>query len=174
LQFFQQEDYTSSRFIEWYKNNKAFDRQGSWTALGTSGACYAAFFWSLPPWVSLVLSLLGTWLLFVIASREENPFTSGKIKLKMTARAKRITYTAMALYVAFGSIVFFLCFHFTSWNTIAILWQAQILLFQSCPLWLVIANELLAPYERSLQEGFANEARALIKKYDPAKSTILS
>src|ERR1700679_2443448 len=94
LQFFQQEDYTSSRFIDWYKTNKAFDKKGSFLALIMGASCFAPI--SVPlvaPWICLGFSLVGGFLLCASASREENPLTTGKIKLKLTARAKRILYT---------------------------------------------------------------------------------
>jgi UDP-N-acetylmuramoyl-tripeptide--D-alanyl-D-alanine ligase len=168
MQFFQQEDYTSSRFIDWYKSNKAFDTRGSIVALAVGLVVLLAIFIPLQPTaMCLLLCLTGVLKLAHTANKEENPFTSGKIKLKFTDRAKRIVYTALALYVLFLCAVSFACYSAQGVQSVGFLWLAQILLIQSHPLWLVVANEMLAGYEKSIQEGFANEARALIKKYDP-------
>jgi UDP-N-acetylmuramoyl-tripeptide--D-alanyl-D-alanine ligase len=167
LQFFQQEDYASRRFIDWYKSNKAYDKKGSITAAAVALICFCVMVWALPPWISLTITLCAALRLVSIVSSEENPFTSGKIKLKMTARAKRIVFVALALYLVATAVVSYLCWGLGGLRSVYILWLAQVLLIQSHPLWLVIANEILAPYEKSLQEGFANQARALIKKYDP-------
>jgi len=167
MQFFQQEDYTSKRFIEWYISNRAFDKVGSITVVVLAVACLSSATFkdgwqSYVPWC-----LAGAWRLWAIVAAEGNPLTSGKIKLKMTARAKRIIYTALGLYSCALAASVYGCWKVWGWDAVPLIWLVQLPLIQSQALWLVIANELLGPYERNQQEGFANEARALIKKYDP-------
>jgi UDP-N-acetylmuramoyl-tripeptide--D-alanyl-D-alanine ligase len=167
LQFFQQEDYDSKRFINWYLDNKAFDKSGSVSVLAIALGSLVFFTATWPAIILVLVSMAGCCRLIVIASREEDPFKSGKIKLKMTARAKRITYLALTLYTMVWAYFCLGLWHSDGGRLTATIWLLQFPLIQSAPLWLIIANELLTPYEKGLQERFANEARALIKKYDP-------
>jgi UDP-N-acetylmuramoyl-tripeptide--D-alanyl-D-alanine ligase len=168
LQFFQQEDYTSGRFIDWYRANNAFDRRGSIRVLAVAAACLCApLSATAATWTCLLVSLVGLFLLWRASSREDNPLTTGKIKLKITARAQRIVFIAATIYAAATVVILYGCFQVPGYKAVALAWFVQIVLIQSQPFLLVIANELLSPYEKNLQEGFANEARALIKKYDP-------
>ena len=173
LKYFQQEDYTGKRFFNWLKEKKAYDRKGSNICVGMVFLAMVLGFWlhatsTLP---LLALSLIALVLLAITAHREEDPRTTGKIKLKMTARSKRIYYLSMALYVVASVATNIGWYLYIKNETPDLLplafWVNQFLLIRSQPLWLILANSLLQPYETSLQEGFANEARALIKKYGP-------
>ncbi|MBX9670784.1 MAG: UDP-N-acetylmuramoyl-tripeptide--D-alanyl-D-alanine ligase [Candidatus Obscuribacterales bacterium] len=175
LKYFQQEDYTNRRFFNWIFEKRAFDRKGSVACLLTIGLCAKPDVLNA---VMLVGSAIAAMSLAVIGQKEEDPRTTGKIKLNMTARSKRIYNLAMGLYVvaalaALGGLLF--CFLSTQGQAQAMdtshalfyFWIAQLILVQSQPYWLIAANALLRPYETGLQEGFANEARALIKKHNP-------
>lgn len=168
LSYFQQEDYTGKRFIKWLFEKKAFDRRGSipCVIMLLIGILAQGF-----PMIVLGLSFVAIIALVVIATREEDPRKSGKIKLNMTARAKRIFNLASALYVVTLALTSFLWYYFVSVQgtgmTILAFWVNQTLLIRFQPFFLVAANAMLQPYETGLQEGFANEARALLKKHNP-------
>ena len=168
LSYFQQEDYTGKRFIKWLFFKKAFDRRGSIPCvIMLLIAILAKDFFA----VVLGASVVALIAIVVIALREEDPRKTGKIKLNMTARAKRIFNLAAALYVvalAAASVVMYqLALPQGAGIVLLAFWLNQVLLIRSQPLFLVIANSMLQPYETSLQEGFPNEARALLKKYNP-------
>ncbi|MFX6281335.1 hypothetical protein ABTF86_19945, partial [Acinetobacter baumannii] len=46
-------------------------------------------------------------------------------------------------------------------------WVLQLIFIQLQPLYLVCANWLLKPYEKSIQDKFAQEAAQLIRQYAP-------
>lgn len=168
LSYFQQEDYTGKRFIKWLFEKKAFDRRGSIPCIiMILVAILAQSFY----WVVLGLSVVALVAIVVIASREEDPRKSGKIKLNMTARAKRIFNLASALYVVALLAASALWYYFVlpqgPGMVLLAFWVNQALLIRAQPLFLVAANASLQPYETGLQEGFANEARAVLKKYNP-------
>lgn len=173
LKYFQQEDYTGKRFFNWLIEKKAFDRKGSYYCVGMVFLSMVLGF-TLHATATLpvvILSFLILIPLALVARNEEDPRTTGKIKLKMTARSKRIYYLAMALYVVAVAATSIGWYLYISGGEAELLplafWVNQFLLIRSQPLWLILANYLLQPYETSLQEGFANEARALIKKHGP-------
>lgn len=93
LKFFQQEEYDNKRFINWYFANTTFDKKISLFCVLLLGV-------NLVYPLSLVVaaisfSLYALWLVF----SEKNPTKFGKIKLKLTERAKRIYGLAFLLYL---------------------------------------------------------------------------
>ncbi|MDZ4835916.1 MAG: UDP-N-acetylmuramoyl-tripeptide--D-alanyl-D-alanine ligase [Candidatus Melainabacteria bacterium] len=173
LKYFQQEDYTGKRFFNWLKEKKAFDRKGSNICVGMVFFTMVLNFLlpSMSTIIVQVLSAIALAMLILTVRGEEDPRTTGKIKLKMTARSKRIYYLSMALYVVAliaTNLGWYLYISRESKELLALaFWVNQFLLIRSQPLFLILANSLLQPYETGLQEGFANEARALIKKHGP-------
>jgi UDP-N-acetylmuramoyl-tripeptide--D-alanyl-D-alanine ligase len=164
LQFFQQEDYEARRFLSWYLEKSAFDKKGSITII----VALALFMVPLSfDWLPALISLLAAVRLYFIASQEEDPTATGKIRLKMTARAKRIFNISLALYAVTALVSGGLCVMQKVPADVISFWLVQLFLIQSQPFWLVISNWLLKPYEQSIQDGFAKEAAALLKSYDP-------
>ena len=162
LRYFQQEDYLTNRFFAWYKHCRAFDRRGSSIAfLGGAGSLL------LPKYGPLVASVICAGMLIAVALREENPLYTGKIKLKMTARAKRVAMIASAIYLAAIFLTVLLCRNLSPHYSVQAFWFAQIFLFQLHPVCLVLANWMLAPYEEHLQSGFAAQAADKINKLKP-------
>jgi UDP-N-acetylmuramoyl-tripeptide--D-alanyl-D-alanine ligase len=164
LQFFQQEDYEAARFLSWYAEKSAYDKKGSITIIVALALFMVPVsFWLLP----LVISIAAAGRLYLIAAGEEDPTKTGKIRLKMTARAKRIFDLSFGLYVAVALVAGVVCLLQKTPANVVAFWVVQLCLIQSQPFWLVLANWLLRPYEKSIQDGFAREAAALIKSYDP-------
>lgn len=168
LSYFQQEDYTGKRFFKWLLEKKAFDRKGSIPCLVMLLLAILFRDFTIP---LLIASAIAIVTIVSIASKEEDPRKTGKIKLNMTARSKRIFNLASALYVvalAASSVAWYLVMSAQSEEMLVLaFWVNQALLIRSQPLWFILSNSLLQPYETSVQEGFANEARALIKKHGP-------
>ncbi len=169
LQFLQQEDYESGRFLDWLMARKAFDRRGS-----ISGAIAIALNYILPLPFTFEIGLnvaIGAGLAY-LAGMEDDPRTAGKLALRMTDRAKRIFNLACTIYLLSALILaFYYVNNFSDeWSTrisMCGFWLIQIVAFFAEPLILVLANALLDPYEKDLQEGFANEARAILSKVHP-------
>jgi len=168
LSYFQQEDYTGKRFIKWLFEKRAFDRRAS---LPCAAMLLAGILLNGQPALYRTLSFATIFVLLYLPTREEDPRKEGKIKLNMTARAKRIFNLAFALYIVALIGLSFMWYYIGlpqgETMTILAFWINQILLIRAQPMFLVLANAMLQPYETGLQEGFANEARALLKKHDP-------
>ena len=165
LQYFQQEEYENGRFFNWYLANKAWDKIASPLVLIP---LLGAFF--LKGWLLLVVAIIIEGIALFLVFSEEDPLKAGKLTLKMTDRVKRIHRLATLFYVlavaALTAAVFYGAGGAETNLAVAIL-IIQFLLIQSIPLWLLFSNAALDPYEKSLQENFANQARAVLKDIDP-------
>jgi UDP-N-acetylmuramoyl-tripeptide--D-alanyl-D-alanine ligase len=163
LQFFQQEEYNSSRFINWWLEKRSFDTRGSLVALVTGGVSMAI---ATYPWVGVGVSLLGGILLIAAAWTEDDPRKVGKIKLNMTDRLTAIYQLSIALYatVVIGILTLVVGFGF---GAAPILWLVTITLIQSTPLWIMLANAILWPAEEKKQQAFLSEAKEILADYDP-------
>lgn len=181
MQFLQQEDYESGRFLDWLMQRKAFDRRGSLISLAGIALDYFVPFPLLG--IAGVNIAVAAGLAYV-AEREEDPRTAGKLALKMTERAKRIFNLACTIFIlselavvfyglsggSFSNMFPAVTADRTAFNfkiAMAGFWLTQLVAFFAEPLILVLANALLEPFEKDLQEGFANEARAIIGKVHP-------
>jgi UDP-N-acetylmuramoyl-tripeptide--D-alanyl-D-alanine ligase len=97
LQFFQQEEYNSGRFVNWWFEKRAFDTRGSLVALVVGGLGLAIAENSL---VTLGLCIVGGLVLIAASWTEEDPRKVGKIKLNMTDRLTAIYQLSIGLYAA--------------------------------------------------------------------------
>lgn len=165
LQFLQQEDYESGRFFKWFTTRKAFDHKASPVALG--GAVTTYFIWPISPWLGFCLSMVAALWLVAMAKQEDDPRTTGKVTLKMTERAQRIFYLSLSLIVLSEITIAEALFFTLGVRAVPIFWVWQIVIFQLSAFFLIVANQLLDSHEKDLQEGFANEARSVIKAVDP-------
>ena len=162
LQFFQQEEYNSQRFINWWLEKRSFDTRGSIMALSTGAASLAAP--DLP--TTLLFSIVGGVGLIAVGWREADPRKVGKIKLNMTDRLTAIYQLSIALYIVFvvgilGLIVAL------GLGAAPILWLVTLTLIQSTPLWIMLANAILWPAEEKKQQAFLSEAKEILADYDP-------
>lgn len=169
LQFLQQEDYESQRFIDWLMERKAFDRRGSLTSVVGIALNFAL---TLPFNFEIGLNLAIALGLAYVAGLEEDPRTAGKLALKMTDRAKRIFNLSNTIYfISLLLLLFYFAHDFSDAKvaklTMATFWLIQVVAFFAEPLILILANALLDPYEKDLQEGFANEARKVLARVHP-------
>lgn len=162
LRYFQQEEYNTKRFINWYIKNKAFDRKGSIVSLIAIGLLCINFAYNF------LIFLLYSIVLIGIANSEADPRITGKITLKMTARAKRIFYTSLLFaLVTLISVIFIL---HTKYNLLAfdfIQLFYLILLFQILPVFLLLSTILLSIDESRRRKVFINEAKEKLKLLNP-------
>ncbi len=163
LQFFQQEEYNSGRFVNWWLEKRAFDTRGSLLALGAGAACLVVAS-DLP--TTLLFSLVGGLGLIVVAWREDDPRKVGKIKLNMTDRLTAIYRLSIGLYalVVFGILGVVTALGL---GAAPILWLLSLTLIQSTPFWIMLANALLWPQESQKQQAFINEAKEILADYNP-------
>jgi UDP-N-acetylmuramoyl-tripeptide--D-alanyl-D-alanine ligase len=163
LQFFQQEEYNSGRFVNWWLEKRAFDTRGSLVALVAGGFGMAE---SVFPGASLVATAIGAVVLVAAAWTEEDPRKVGKIKLNMTDRLTAIYRLSIGLYAL---VVFGILGTVTALGLGAapILWLLSLTLIQSTPFWIMLANALLWPQESQKQQAFINEAKEILADYNP-------
>lgn len=162
LQYFQQEEYESGRFINWFFSKKAWDTNTSKLLLIPVIVCFLPY-----PYTQTIAAVLSVIVFLYVVFTEENPLKEGKLKLRMTERAARIHNLAYLFYtlVLFGAGGL-MSSHLGpgAYKTFLL---TQFVFVQSVPFWFVLSNALLNPYEKAVQEGFANQARAVIKDCQP-------
>jgi UDP-N-acetylmuramoyl-tripeptide--D-alanyl-D-alanine ligase len=162
LQFFQQEEYNSGRFVNWWFEKRAFDTKGSAAALATGAVTVATGDATL----ALIVSLVGSIVLVVLGWSEADPRKVGKIRLNMTDRLTAIYQLSIALY-AVAVIGIFAILLALGYGSVSVLWLASLTLIQSTPLWIMLANAILWPNESKKQQAFLNNAKEILADYDP-------
>ncbi len=164
LRYFQQEEYHGIRFLAWFRRMRAFDRRGSCVCIV---ACLLTAVVQVIPSISSIVWLLCGLALIITAWIEEDPRSHGKLTLKVTERARRIWWTATGLFtvVCLLKALFFIWFMPVFYHSLY--WLVILCLIQATPLFLIAANQLLIPYEKKLQQGFIDEAKAILHKVNP-------
>jgi UDP-N-acetylmuramoyl-tripeptide--D-alanyl-D-alanine ligase len=163
LQFFQQEEYNSGRFVSWWFEKRAFDTRGSLVAViaGGLGLALAGNYTA-----TLGLCLLGGLVLVAAGWTEDDPRKVGKIKLNMTDRLTAIYQLSIGLYAAAVLGIFWLLVAL-GYGVAPILWLAAVTLIQSTPLLIMLANAILWPNESKKQQAFLANAKEILADYDP-------
>jgi UDP-N-acetylmuramoyl-tripeptide--D-alanyl-D-alanine ligase len=142
LHIFQQEEYDGWRFLRWVSRTYSFDKKLS--AIIVLLSAVEAVLKPVGPELGLILSAAFVAFFFI----ELDPRKSGKKKLVLTVRAKRILAVAAGLAFAAGVVVSLLSLGLWVW----------LLPVQLLPLALVAANLLLAPVEQRIQKAFWQQA----------------
>lgn len=150
LRFLQQEAYIPGRFLTWVIKSHAFDKRGA------AVLAAAAIIFQFSP--ALAYALGGCSLLAIFAA-EENPTKRGKLKLKMTDRAKRL------FGVSFG-IYFFLQMSLLPQSPLYF-WLGELILFQMTPLLLALSVWLLNGEENRRQQTYLLEAKKSFAAISP-------
>jgi UDP-N-acetylmuramoyl-tripeptide--D-alanyl-D-alanine ligase len=163
LQFFQQEEYNSGRFVNWWLEKRAFDTRGSLVAIVAGGISLLA---AAYPLAGLAVTGTGAAVLVTVSWTEEDPRKVGKIKLNMTDRLTSIYWLSIFIYalVVLGILGAITALGF---GAAPILWLIAVTLIQSTPLWIMLANALLWIQESKKQQAFLNEAKEILADYDP-------
>lgn len=155
LRYFQQEGYEAGRFFGWTGVRPLID-PGFWLAAGAAWLATGGG----RPGLSAALFTLGA---CALALAQPDPRTSGKITLKMTWRATRISAAAAVLSVVSWAV----------WVTtiddpaLWVVYVAGALSLLVLPLVLIMANALLAPYEQSARTAYRREATDLLSRVRP-------
>ncbi|HEX9944357.1 MAG TPA: UDP-N-acetylmuramoyl-tripeptide--D-alanyl-D-alanine ligase [Thermoanaerobaculia bacterium] len=162
LRYFQQEEYSASRLRLWLTAKRIFDRKGSLVALAAGAICLLA-----PKGLLIATCLVGASLLAFIALSESDPRKAGKIRLNMTARARRIYAAALGLSVLSTAAGAGLALLAGGARAPGLFWFLAILVIQATPLYLMLGNALLLPDETRRQRRFAEEAKELLRSVAP-------
>src|SRR5262245_9014917 len=152
LRYFQQEGYEHLRFLRW-TGVRPFTDPAFWLAVA------AAWLSSRSAASSALTYVAGAALLI---AGQPDPRRSGKITLKLTWRATRVVAVAGVVASAF----------WFAWNVLdasglRALYTASALVVLLLPIWLIIANALLAPYERHVQQGYEADAVRTLHRVRP-------
>jgi UDP-N-acetylmuramoyl-tripeptide--D-alanyl-D-alanine ligase len=151
LHIFQQEEYDGTRFLPWLVRTRSVDKKLSAVIVALGVAEFAAG--HLGFWISLIAA--AAFIVFFLL--EGDPRKSGKKKLVLTARARRILGVAVVMSFIAGLAVSVL--HAPLW-----LWLVPI---HFLPVALVVSNLLLMPVESSIQHKFWQEAHDKLLKLKP-------
>ncbi|MDP2310883.1 MAG: UDP-N-acetylmuramoyl-tripeptide--D-alanyl-D-alanine ligase [Pseudomonadota bacterium] len=164
MRYFQQEEYDSPRFWAWVRDNRAFDRRGTVVAVPVAVAMVLTHMF----WYAVLGEAIGGMVgLLVMARGEVDPRVTGKKKLVMTQRATRIHRLAMALFALFCvPFVLLLLFAGGAFGP-ALAWGWLAVLLQITPFFLMLAERLLAPGEKRIQDTFQAEAKKILADVHP-------
>ena len=142
LHIFQQEEYDGPRFLRWLVRTRSLDRKLSLVIVVLAVVAIAL------PGLRFWTALLAAVALLVFAGIENDPRKSGKKKLVLTERAKRILGVALALALVVAILAVAIPAALVEW----------LVAVQLLPVLLVVANTLLTPVEQRIQQRFWREA----------------
>ncbi len=166
LRYFQQEEYNTARFIAWIKSNRAFDTRGSLVLL----LALIAHLIFPGSGASLLITLAAAITLLVVAyAIEEDPRTSGKIRLNMTQRATKTAWVAYGMLAIIGVAPLWglccSCSHGGAPLTFTAI--CGIVMAQLTPAALMLATKILSPAEKRLQNYYYNDAKRILSEVNP-------
>lgn len=166
LRYFQQEEYNERRFVEWIRSNNAVDTRGT-IAIVVSLIVGLLFASSIAIFGSTALCCAA--LTVIAFFYEEDPRASGKLKLNMTQRARKINLASWALLVVLVAPLSLLMLTF-SWSAVPLFALTAVFAFvivQSPPWLLITANKFLAPFEKRVQDFYYSDAKSILGSIDP-------
>jgi UDP-N-acetylmuramoyl-tripeptide--D-alanyl-D-alanine ligase len=153
LRYFQQEGYEHLRFLRW-SNVRSLTDPAFWLAI----AC--GFLAAAAPQTAVAAFAAGALLL---AAVQPDPRRSGKIRLKLTWRATRI----LAVAIVFASTSWILLTRVFAPRDLQAPLLASAMVLALMPLFLLLANLCLAPYEQQVQREYEAEAVRRIAEVRP-------
>lgn len=150
MHLFQQDEYDNPRFLKGLWARHLFDRKGSVAVVAGALVAMLPLVPSLAGDVVIAVALAG------LSLRETDPRATGKKKLVMTQRARRIYWVAVACMVPAAAA-------FALWAPRL----ALVFLVQAIPLFLVVANLILSPFEKRVQRKYWVEAHDKLLRLKP-------
>ena len=165
LRYFQQEEYNGTRFKDWFLEKRTFDTKGSLVAL--IAAALSKFATGGDMVACLVICVIASAGLVFLGVSEEDPRKVGKIKLKMTDRSTAIYQLAVGLYAIATILTITGVYFLGASDSIYLYWLVAVVLIQSSPVWIVIANSILWPNEFKKQQAFLQEAKDILVDIQP-------
>jgi len=158
LQFFQQDEYNSSRFLPWWWRSRSFERTLSLSAL-VAGMGAVILNMAAPEWVDAWLLVAGG---VVLVQGLLLKFPPSKKPLRCTARLQRVLAVAVFIQAAvlFGGAALT--------ESMRELWPWVLLLhLQVIPLTIVLANLFLMPLEQTIQSYYLHQAHNRLQELQP-------
>ena len=165
LRYFQQEEYNGTRFKDWLLEKRTFDTKG--TAIALTAAALSRFGSGGDMGICVTICLIAATILVFVGFQEEDPRQVGKIKLKMTDRATAIYKLALGLEAIATLLIIAGTYFLGAGESIYLYWLVAVVLIQSAPIWIVIANAILWPQELQKQQAFLQEAKDILADNQP-------
>ncbi len=139
LRCFHSEEYNEKRLIDWLIVNQVFDRKGSLIALIAAGV---SKYIANVDGIGLEICVVAAVALAALCFFEPDPRQLLSIDRQVGSRMKRIQAISMLLYsvVTIGVMFSWYAFHLVV--RIPWCWLAAIVLMQSSPIWIVLANRI--------------------------------
>lgn len=159
--FFQQEEYDNRRFLRWWIRTRSFETRVTGLCL-LAGAFIAALrlagYSIYEPGVPIAASAGVAALASRIRTGE------GKKPLAVTQRVKRIVAVSAVPYAGCLAALGFAVPHPLIHSNPLL---AAVPALLAMPLWLVLGNLFLAPFEARIRRRYMNEARAILRDVNP-------
>jgi UDP-N-acetylmuramoyl-tripeptide--D-alanyl-D-alanine ligase len=159
LQVLQQDEYSPTRFIEWFGRKRAYDTRASGLLMALM-ICVLFL-----PGGQVFWSLIGLGAFLILSRSEPDPINTGKVRLIMTERATSIWRLGAIFCLVFWSLGTFgiLVLHAGFIGMIVVL----LLLVQLLPWLLVVAIAILRPFELGKQARLIAEASKIYDDLAP-------
>jgi UDP-N-acetylmuramoyl-tripeptide--D-alanyl-D-alanine ligase len=146
LRCLQHEQYNEKQFVDWLISNKVFDRKGSLIALIAAAA--SKYFANVTNGIGLEVCIVATIALAALCFFEADPRQADSIDRQISWRMNKIYWLAMLFYSLFT-----ICLIFSSYAVHIIVrvpwcWLAVILIIQSSPIWIILANRIVVKFDR--------------------------
>jgi len=162
LQFYQQEEYDSDRFIRWLFRRRVFDKKATLLVLVSFILWYFLKDQNPPVYNFILLTLfIPALIIGTLTSRQARK--AQKKPLVLTARAQRILYTYLLLI---GFYFAGLLLTFEEENLTALM-LSFVVFFQWPPFFLVAANFILIPVEEIITKKYLFQAKQKMKTLNP-------
>lgn len=163
IHLFQQEEYDNVRYFKYiYKNHNLVDKKLS--SILASLIILQVFIIFFDFSKQFLLSVLAALALIIFGFIQYNPLTKdAKKQLVFTKRVSRLLVTF--LLILFLAITPFFYADF-AYNSILLVFYA-IVIIQILPIFLILANIFLSPYEKLTQKRFLNSAKRKIRQLAP-------
>jgi UDP-N-acetylmuramoyl-tripeptide--D-alanyl-D-alanine ligase len=152
MKFMQQDNYYNKRLFRFaYLKRNMIDTRVSLPILAAAIVAHfvpSVWWWAVPA-AALAVQIL----------RERNPKKSGIKPLVMTARAKRMFYTAFVVWTIAVATTILFTIHYSLFT-----YAAMALL---APMFIMAGNTLMSPVEWKINKKFIDEAKARLDRFKP-------
>lgn len=150
LHILQQDNYYSKRFLDWFIQNKAYDRYMTSVIV----LCITINWLMGAPSNHPAYYILALTALLYFAFKEPNPLSNAKLKLVLTFRAKRILSASIILFIPI--------FYYNDYTLTSL-----ILIIQSTPFILILGNLITLPLEHHIQKNYLIAAKQTLETLNP-------
>ncbi len=160
LHVFQQHEYDGVRFIEWIFSSKSFDSRTSLSL----GALLA-----LTVWLGLderYVAIASAVVVLLLALVEDDPVKTGKKPLVLTNRARRILWVECSCAVIALLVGGCILLAIQADSMPALLFY-MIVITQVLPVFFLLSNVVLSPFENRIQGQILDKAKAKLHACNP-------